>query len=484
MKHCMARLSVLGLGAFLVGCQDQPTAPGGIAERTPAAGIQHARQYVVEFSDPAASQRVLGLVADFRGELAGVWEEVGLSVVKGISEADAEALRSIPGVESVTQDVIVRWIPELTAAHVVELDGTDIQAHDPSAAFFFTAFQWNMRQIEADGAWARGFEAEPTVKVAILDTGINTDHIDMADFSFIPGFTPIVDAELSRNMLSSTSETCASGGETLDPSNFDDFNFHGTHVGGIVNTNGLGTAGVAPHATLVAVKVLNCEGFGSFGDVIAGILYAARHRVDVINMSLGADIPNTREFKRLLKALTKAIDKARKAGVYVVAAAGNDARKLPKVKRHGELLSVPCQSSEDVACISATGPFDQMDFDRLASYSNFGKHAISVAAPGGDFLAGNVFDFILSPCSPSSVVLPDFGIFCGTGSYLFVVGTSQAAPHVAGAAALVDAQFGGALDGEEIKRIIEETADKVGSRGSFGRGRLNVLKALVDDGGV
>ncbi len=91
-----------------------------------------------------------------------------------------------------------------------------------------------------------------------------------------------------------------------------------------------------------------------------------------------------------------------------------------------------------------------------------------------------MLDFVLSPCSPSSVVLP---FACGTGSFLFVVGTSQAAPHVAGLGAFLDAQFGGGLDGEDLKDIVEDTADDVGSEEFFGEGRINVFAALTGGDG-
>ncbi|MFQ5675731.1 MAG: S8 family serine peptidase, partial [bacterium] len=100
------------------------------------------------------------------------------------------------------------------------------------------------------------------------------------------------------------------------------------------------------------------------------------------------------------------------------------------------------------------------------------------AAPGGDFL-GVTIDFVESPCSRSSLIIPA----CQTGNFfLFVVGTSQAAPHVSGLGAFIDSQSGGSLDGEDLKEIIEETTDKVpGTDVTHGEGRINVFKALTGD---
>ena len=338
------------------------------AEFSSPSDIGYADHYIVGYTGSDMPAEAEDYIDDVGGEISREWSEIAYAAVREISEDEAGSLRAIAGVISVTRDIRVRWIPELKEAQTRELGQFEIQSHDPASALFFP-IQWNMTQIDADDAWAAGFEADPAVLVAIIDSGVNTTHADMTDLSgFDPSFTPIVDAALSRNVLSFTTPFCTAGGETLTASHFDDFNFHGTHVGGIVNTNGLGVAGVAPHATLVAVKVLNCEGFGSFADVITGILYAASVPVDVINMSLGADIPNHPAFAPLLNALTSAVQVALNAKVYVVTSAGNLSRGLPEVEGVGELLSVPCQSHRDVACISATGPVNETNFEEKLSY--------------------------------------------------------------------------------------------------------------------
>lgn len=459
MKRIYGVLVFLLFSVVIFSCQQQSTiAPEQVAKQTDQYEIQYTDNYFVQYSDIKLSSAAEEFIASKGGKLDADISDIGFTVVKGLKREDAMKLTQWDDVISVTRDVRVRWIPKINAADVQKIDiRAGATAHsNPADAAFFDDFQWNMRQIDADDAWNAGLNAKGA-RVAILDTGINPDHIDMAGR---------VNIGLSRTFVTESDNPD-------DLTSFDDFNFHGTHVAGIVSTNGIGTAGVAPGATLIAVKVLDATGSGSFSDVIDGILYAAKIKVDVINMSLGATIPNTPEFKPLLDALSKAVSVAINRGVYVVAAAGNEARNLD-VK---DLVEVPAQSDRYVAAISATGPINQQDFDRLASYSNFGKRSISVAAPGGDFL-GVVEDFILSPCSPSATALP---FDCGTGSYLFVVGTSQAAPHVSGAGAMVRANQH--IKGTRIFRRIEKTADDLGNPVAHGHGRLNVFNAVKFPGG-
>jgi subtilisin family serine protease len=93
-------------------------------------------------------------------------------------------------------------------------------------------------------------------------------------------------------------------------------------------------------------------------------------------------------------------------------------------------------------------------------------------APGGDVLSGNLRDFVLSACSEYSLILP-----CTPIDYLFIAGTSESAPHVSGAAAVVSAKFGRFAEPLLIEACIKRGADPIGPRRIFGAGRLNVLDA-------
>lgn len=511
MKRQITFLAFAATTLFLAGCQDDtPVAPADLSPSFSTASGQasgragFADHFILRYAGREVPAAAADLISAKGGQIARAWDGMGFAMITEINDDDARELLTVPGVTGVSRDVRIRWIPEVTGPQVRTLKQPGPKSHDPTDAVFFDAFQWNMRQVEADDAWGAGFEASPDVLVAVLDTGVDPDHIDLQGR---------VDLNLSRSVL--IDPFCNDFFDVPDRETFLDFNFHGTHVSGIVTTNGIGVAGVAPHATVVAVKVLACDGFGFFSQIIDGILYAASIPVDVINMSLGGFLVEEfeeefefesefEEFEEefefddqvLIQAFDAATTAAGDAGAYVVASAGNDQLDLDDLEFEFEsesqfngaesqltttfeLKLVPAQS-EGVAAISATGPIGQTDFDRLASYSNFGDGEISLAAPGGDFLLGDSRDFVLSTCSSKSVILPFFGIDCSSGaSYLFLVGTSMSAPLVSGAGALLDSQFGGSLDGDEIGDILEDTADRVGPSETHGAGRLNVFRALT-----
>jgi lantibiotic leader peptide-processing serine protease len=325
-------------------------------------------------------------------------------------------------------------------------------SHWNPAAFYAAGFQWDMQRIQADAAWAQGRTGIPTVRVAILDTGLDPDHIDQNG--------TVIDQASSFAFVQSLSPTGP---------RWSDDQFHGTHVGGTVTTNNIGVAGVAPNVTLVAVKVLNASGSGSFADIISGIYYATNAHVQVINMSIGAYLPRGgREVAQIIRLTTRAVNYAHAHDVLVVSAAGNENTDLQHDQNNIEL---PCETGVQL-CVSATG-----QTDTKASYSNYGTNSIDVAAPGGD-----IDRSVLSLCSSHSV-LPQLAACRSRRRYLFLAGTSMAAPHVAGLGAFLDSQFGGTLTASQMITSIEQHADDLGKPGAdefFGKGRINVLKTVND----
>jgi thermitase len=221
-----------------------------------------------------------------------------------------------------------------------------------------------------------------------------------------------------------------------DPS--DDYG-HGTHVAGIVGAatnNTQGVAGIGFNTRLLVVKVLDQYNSGTYSNIALGITYAADHGARVINLSLGGTTSSS--------TLFDAVEYAWSKGSLLVAAAGNNNSNAPFYPA----------SYTHVMGVSATD-----SYDARWSLSNYGDY-ISVAAPG------------------RGVYSTDW--LGGAGPYASRSGTSMAAPHVSGVAALLLAQDGSRTN-VQLRSIIESTADDLGDPGwdmYFGYGRVNAYKAL------
>ncbi len=323
--------------------------------------------------------------------------------------------------------------------------------------------QWGMRQIGSPEAWQQPQATGFGVNVAVLDTGLDLEHADLACSNKIR----IIDG----------ADQAGDGGGPRD------IDGHGTHVAGIIGActnNARGVVGVAPDSTLLPIQVFG--GDANAMSIARGIKAAADGGAHVINMSLGIgifNVPGTGTIAReLLAEFDEAIRYAEEKGVVVVAAAGNDAFPI---------CDYPALA-EDIVCVGAT---DRREIKSW--YSNFAFKAGSrdpvgpaVVAPGGsgqifcNFHAENIVSTVptkFDRCSEGE----------GTGNYdgyRGLDGTSMAAPHVSGVAALVYDRLGGVRSPDNARKVsdaLTSTAVDLGAPGYdpvYGSGRVDALASV------
>ena len=287
--------------------------------------------------------------------------------------------------------------------------------------------QWALDQMNTPEAWARGATGANTT-IAVVDTGVDLQHPDLSS-KIVAGH-----------------DFVASNGDC--PAGPQDENGHGTHVAGIaaaVTDNGIGVAGVAPDAKIMPVRVLDADGSGASDDVAAGIVWAADHGAEVINLSLG-ELPIVGQLEPLNAEIEAAVTHAWDRGSLVVAAAGNETFPL---------CSYP-SFADHAVCVGATESRGLPSY-----YSNFpnNKTMLGFRAPGG---VGSVF------CEDDediwSTMWPGSTYDCtGSGSlsgYDTLAGTSMASPQVAGVAALLSGQ---GLTNQQIVDRLKATSSNHGA---------------------
>lgn len=282
-------------------------------------------------------------------------------------------------------------------------------------------------KINADIKATQGWEettGDDTVMIAIIDSGVDLAHPDLAGKIAGPG----------RDFINDDDDAT------------DDY-YHGTAVAGIAaaaTDNNEGIAGVAWNAAILPVKVLNAAGAGTADRVADGILWAVSQGARVLNLSLGFDSSS--------QTLLSAVQYAHERGCVIVASVGNT----------GGPVRYPAAYDDYVLAVSAT------DYNDEALPGANAGDAVDVAAPGASILT----------------TVPTWFLGASALPYALVSGTSFAAPHAAGLAAILMSQKPW-LDPGEIRAIIQLAADDVnaailpGRDASLGYGRINMEKTLV-----
>lgn len=460
LHKTLAALGVLAVAA----CDQDPVAPPSadaplapVAFQDAPLSREAAPQHLI-MTRKAPDQRLLAAIADAGGEVI-FQHDIGFVFVRGLSDDAAAELSGLQGVSEVQADdwfaIDAGLSGDPAAAEIASPD-------DPTTASRY-ARQWNMRAIAADQAWAAGRLGSPDVTVAILDTGIDYLYPDLegrVDLSRSTSFVEIDDL---------FAEAFFPDRELIT-----DLHYHGTHVAATAVSNAFVTAGVTSAPTLMGVKVCTFTDFTcSFGAVISGLLYAADNGADVLNLSLGGGFSKS-DFGRFVGFINSTYNYVRSQGAIIVVAAGNAASDLDQ---NGNVYASYCDTPATI-CVAATGPLGAesangpfFDVDAPTSYTNFGRSAIDVAAPGGSGAAP-----VWAGCSTTSLVISP----CQTGIFIIgLTGTSMASPHVAGLAALLVEDYG--RNPGRIKTAIQQGADDLGQSGTdkfYGKGRINVANSL------
>ncbi|MEV6116728.1 S8 family serine peptidase [Streptomyces sp. NPDC052109] len=416
-----------------------PNVTASAAEATPAATADGPLlSYVVNVRPGnGVSAQVQKAIAQAGGSVVIAYDQIGVVVVHSASPDFARRIRTVRGVDSAgatrnaplpAQSTTDVGTPKaLDAEQVAEAGAKATAGQDP-----LEPLQWDLPAIKADKAHEKTL-GSPDVTVAVIDTGVDDTHPDIA---------PNFDRAASANCVSGKPDT-TDGAWRPSASESP----HGTHVAGEIAgaKNGVGITGVAPGVKVAGIKVADPNGYFYTEAVVCGFVWAAEHHVDVTNNSYYTDpwyfnCTTDPDQKALVDAITRASRYAEKKGTVNVAAAGNenydlaaesitdpvspnDGTPSDRVIDPRTCYDIPTQLP-GVVTVAATGAKGLK-----SSFSNYGLGVIDIAAPGGDSTAYQKPE----PPATSGLVL---GPLPG-GKWGYMAGTSMATPHVVGVAALI-----------------------------------------------
>lgn len=428
--------SVLGLA--LVGTAPAAHAQVAGAEVYHALRTQPRVRVVVSLREPTGASLALR---------AGEIERTRRAVLSGIHPLDFQLTHAWPSISAVAGLVSARGLQALLA-------DPDVLRVDLDVPMFAAASE-SVALIRAKEAHDRGVTGRG-VTVAVLDTGVDGGHPDLKD--------SLAAEECFCANRDGTG--CCPGGTTRasGPAAARDDNGHGTNVAGVITASGrVAPLGVAPDAMIVAVKVLDKDGVASSTtQVLSGLDYVLTQRPDVrvVNVSIATAnlFPGTCDnAASFTQAFASAVSALRGRGVLVVASAGNDgnAGQIAVPACVGAVVAVGAVYDDNVGMISFGCTDPTTAADRVTCFTN-SSGAVDLLAPGA--------------------VITSAGVGGGTSNYL---GTSQAAPHAAGAAALLLSAKPG-LGPDQVELALKSTgASVVDSRNGLALRRIDVQAALA-----
>jgi thermitase len=368
-------------------------------------------------------------------ERAAVRAAAGTELERGLAVAGLQLVDPEPGVSPRQAIERLERSDDVLYAEPDELRTATLRPNDPRYRS-----QWGLPMAGMPGAWDLT-TGSATTAVGVLDSGIDYAHADLAPNVWRnPGESG--DSREANGIDDDGNGFVDDwrGWDWIDDDNVPaDANGHGTHVAGTIGArgnDGRGVAGVAWRTGLVPLRVLDANGSGRVSDIVAAYSYAARAGLPVVNASLAGPNYSQAEYDAIRAA----------SQTLVVVAAGNDSRD------NDVAGSYPCnQPLPNVICVAATD-----EGDALAGLSNFGRRSVDLAAPGVKVMS----------------TLPG-------GGWGLMSGTSMAAPHVAGTAALIASLYPEASVAAKRAALLSTVDDRPSLAGrTLTGGRLNAQRAL------
>ncbi len=474
----------------------------GVSAAHAAESGGETQTYLVVYSAQSVPSNTAASISSAGGSIVSTYGQIGVVVARSSTPTFRATLMKNPKIQAVSKTAA--FATQLTDGAVDTAQDTPDPGTPAPGADPLSGLQWDMNQIHAPEARAINGGSRSVI-VGDIDTGADYTHPDLA-----------------ANIDDATSVNCVSGAPVPGKVAANDDNGHGTHTAGTIAAakNDIGIVGVAPNVRIAAIKAGNALGYFFPESVVCAFMWAGTHNIPVTNNSYFADpwlfnCKNDPAQRAIWMAEQRAILFAESRGTVVIAAEGNEADDLahptqdvtspddsePIVRTvHNNCAVVPVEVA-GVVGVTADG-------NRLLKsfYSSYGVGKADVTAPGGDSILQ------LTAAAPNGRVLSTYPasvpcarpvIDASGATYCYLQGTSMAAPHAAGVAALLASS--GVTTRGAIVAALENGADPLacpadmsiyaffpstsngapqvcqggpGSNSFYGKGQVNALTAV------